>query len=96
MMMADTKALKVIVGFDDGQMGHCAAIENDGAVWLVPKWLPFPEQGYTMPERMIRLDQFRYQAIEQPASADYGINDPLPKYCFLASSQRNKGKNTEF
>jgi hypothetical protein len=46
-----------------------------------------------MPERMIRLDQFRYQAIEQPASADYGINDPLPKSLLfgeLSKKQRKK------
>src|ERR1700739_3963138 len=70
--MADTRALRVIVGFDSGEVGQCGAIEHDGAVWLVPKWLPFPEQGYTQPERMIRLDQFRYQTIQQPADADYG------------------------
>jgi len=32
---------------------------------------------------MIRLDQFRHQAIQQPADADYGINDPLPKALFF-------------
>jgi len=39
--MADIKALKVIVGFENGEMGHCGAIEHEGAVWLVPTWLPF-------------------------------------------------------
>jgi hypothetical protein len=81
--MADVRALKVIVGFDNGEMGHCGAIEYESAVWLVPKWLPFPEQGFTKPERMIRLDQFRYQAIPQPADADFGINDPLPRDLFF-------------
>jgi len=91
--MADTKALKVIVGFENGEMGHCGAIEHDGAVWLVPKWLPFSEQGYTKPERMIRLDQFRHQAIQQPADADYGINDPLPKSLFFGELSEKLTKN---
>jgi hypothetical protein len=91
--VADTKALKVIVGFENGETGHCGAIEHEGAVWLVPKWLPFPDEGYTKPERMIRLDQFRHQAIPQPAEADYGVNEPMPKSLFFGElSPRLKEK----
>ena len=84
--MTDTRVFKVIVGLEDGTLGDCAAYEYQGAIWLVPNWLPFSDKGYTKPERMIRLDQFRYQQFDPPATgpgpfagADFAINDPLPK-----------------
>jgi hypothetical protein len=84
--MADSRVFKVIIGFEDGTVGDCPAYEYQGAIWLVPKWLPFPNEGYTKPERMIRLDQFQYQQFDPPppapgpfAGADFAINDPLPK-----------------
>jgi hypothetical protein len=87
------KTLKVIVGFENGVMGECGALEYEGAIWLVPKWLPFPLEGYTKPERMILLDQFRYQSFPQPADADFAINDPLPRDLFFGElSQAIKDK----
>ena len=85
--MTDTRVFKVIVGLEDGTLCDCAAYEYQGAIWLVPKWLPFPEEGYAKPERMIRLDQFRHQRFDPPAKgpgfpvegADFGLNDPLPR-----------------
>ena len=87
--MADSKTFKVIVGFKDGQLGLCGAVEYEGAVWLVPTWLPNHAEKYTTPERMIRLDQFRYDHFDPPATgpgpfagADFAIRDPLPKELF--------------
>jgi hypothetical protein len=84
--VADTQTFKVLVGFEDGTLGECGAIEYEGAIWLVPNWLPFPGEGYAKPERMIRLDQFQYRHFAEPvtgpgpfAGADFAINDPLPK-----------------
>jgi hypothetical protein len=85
--MPDTQVFKVLLIFEeDGVMGDCPAYEYEGAIWLVPNWIPFPNEGYTKPERMIRLDQFRFQKHDPPvggtgpfAGADYSINDPLPK-----------------
>ena len=92
--MADVRLFKVIVaitdvGTTDGTLETFAAIKHQGAVWLVPKWLPHPEEGYAKPERMIRLDQFRHQIFDPPASgpgpltgADFAINEPLPRALF--------------
>lgn len=61
----------------------CAAIEHEGAVWLVPRWLPVPDEGYAMPERLIRLDQFAHQKLDQPGDpADFALNVPLPRALF--------------
>ena len=87
--MADSKSFKVMFGFEDGVLSDCEAVEYQGAVWLVPKWLAFPDKGYTKPERMIRLDQFQHQRFDPLAvgpppfdGADFGINGPLPGALF--------------
>ena len=88
--MTDSKTYKVIVVFDDGVQGTCAGIDFEGAIWLVPKWLSFPNEKYTKPERMIRLDQFQFEKFDPPvtgpgpfAGADFGVNSTLPKSLFF-------------
>jgi hypothetical protein len=89
MAMPEVRTFKILVALEDGTVATCAGIEHEGAVWLVPKWLSFPTEKYAMPERMIRLDQFRYQTFDPPvagsgptAGAHFAINDPLPKGLF--------------
>ena len=84
--MTSTKEYKVVIGFENGAMGQCGAVEYQGAIWLVPKWLQFPNEGYAKPERMIRLDQFRFQKFDPPATtpplfagANFAVNDALPR-----------------
>jgi hypothetical protein len=66
--MPHTKEFKVFFGFEDGVMATCSAVEYEGAIWLVTKWLPFHGRGYAKPERMIRLEQFQFQRIDPPAT----------------------------
>jgi hypothetical protein len=87
--MSDTKLYKVIVGFEDGVIADCDAVEYQGAIWLVPNWLPFPNEGYGKPERMIRLDQFPHRRFDPPTAgpppfdgANFGINEPIPRALF--------------
>jgi hypothetical protein len=86
----NTKEYKVVFSFEDGELGTCSAIEYQGALWLVPKWLSFPERGYAKPERMIPLAKFQCQRFDPPATnpgplhgCDFGLIDPLPKALFL-------------
>ena len=88
-MMSDARLFKVIVILEDGVSGPCAAVEYGGAIWLVPNWLPSPDEGYAKPERMIRLDQFAHQRVDPPvvgegplAGADFVINEPIPRALF--------------
>jgi hypothetical protein len=67
MKMTDSKTYKVVLIFEDGALAPFGAIDFEGAVWIVPTWLPFPSEGYTKPERMIRLDQFQFQKFDPPA-----------------------------
>ena len=87
--MPDTREYKLIVTFEDGVQATCSAVVYQGTIWLVPTWLPFPTEGYAKPERMIRLDQFRFQHFDPPVSgppplggADFAVNDPLPRALF--------------
>lgn len=90
--MTDSKSYKVVVIFEDGVLAACGAVEYEGAVWIVPEWLPFPSEGYTKPERMIRLDQFQFLKFEPPAKgpglfegADYALSTSLPKTLFAGA-----------
>jgi hypothetical protein len=78
--MEDVKLLKVMMALEgEPEIFECPAIEYEGAVWLVPRWISMPEGGYAMPERLIRLDQFAHQKLGQPGDpADYAINIPVP------------------
>jgi hypothetical protein len=87
-MMADTRVYKVLFSVAEG-INACGAVEYEGAIWLVPRWLPVPDEGYSKPERMIRLDQFRYERIDPPSTGpdplggvDFAVHDPLPKELF--------------
>ena len=83
--MPHTPLFKVVFGLPDGRMTHCPAVQYEGQIWLVPKWLPFPDEGYMKPERMIQLAQFRHLKFDPPAKgnpifdgANFGISDPVP------------------
>lgn len=87
--MPDTKLYKVIVMID-GVASAIAGVDFEGAIWLVPNWLPFQSEGYTKPTRMVRLDQFQSRRFVPPATgpgpfagADYAVSDPLPKELFV-------------
>ncbi len=82
--MADVKLLKVLVALEgEPHIFTCAAIEYEGKIWLVPRWIEAPDEGYTMPERIILLDQFAHQKLGQPGDpADFAVNAPIPKILF--------------
>jgi hypothetical protein len=79
------KTFKVIVQMeDDGSLGQCEAIEHDGRVWLVPYWLESPTRAETKPSRIIPLDILQHQKLSagNPYSADFILNDPMPRNLF--------------
>lgn len=84
--MADTKLYRVRLMLDSGVASECAAIEHDGALWLVPAWIPFPDEGYTKPERMIPLAQFQPKVLGNPEDLNLAIDAPLPSTLFAGSA----------
>lgn len=82
--MKEVKLLKVLMALEGEQeIFECPAIEFEGAVWLVPRWPPTPDEGHVMPERLIRLGQFAHQKLGQTGDpADYAINVPVSKVLF--------------
>lgn len=81
--MADTKLYRVKLVLDTGVPGECGAIEHDGALWLVPNWVPHPDKGYTTPERMIPLAKFGYQVIGRPEELNLLIAGQVPSTLLL-------------
>jgi hypothetical protein len=85
----DTPFFKVIARLEDGTVAVCTAVEHQGQIWIVPKWMPLPDEGYATPERMILLDQFRHERSDPPEDgphlldgADFRLLDPIPRALF--------------
>ena len=75
----DSRTIKVNLPIEgDAAFYQCSAIEHEGEVWLVPNWIPLPSKGYTAPERMIPLRQFRHQLFEN-RYGDLLLNIELPR-----------------
>jgi len=74
--MRSAEIYKALVGFDDGEMTHCDAVEYDDTIWLVPRWIDAGE--YRTPERMLRLDQFAHQMFPPPSAINVAVNEPVP------------------
>src|SRR5262245_53343865 len=86
--MSDEEAslFKIAFSYPDGVLTACNGVLYQDEIWLVPKWLPFPGEGYVRPERMILLAQFRHERFDPPSKgpppfdgADYRIFDPVPR-----------------
>lgn len=52
-------------------------IECEGKLWLVPKWLEFPDERCSRPERMVRIDQFDHQEMPGWETASL-LRKPIP------------------
>jgi hypothetical protein len=87
------KILKaLVIGVDDGGISKCDAIEFDGKLWLVPRWLDFPAQGLTKPARLVRFDTLLHQATpNSPQEADYVLTSP-----YLGSFSRSEPQNNQY
>lgn len=48
-------------GLSDGVVIKASAIEYEGKLWLVTGWLLHDSGTHTIPERLIRIDQYRPQ-----------------------------------
>jgi hypothetical protein len=89
--MRSAEIYKALVGFDDGEMTHCDAVEYDDTIWLVPRWIDAGE--YRTPERMLRLDQFAHQMFPPPSAIRIAVNEPVPHALYsgeLTPALKNK------
>ena len=57
------------------------AIEYEGAIWLVPHWIEFLDEGVMKPTRIVRLDRLVHQKASV-SGVEYLVNEPLPKSLF--------------
>ncbi len=62
---------------DKPEMVIADTIEFEGKLWLVPKWLEYPEERCSRPERMVRIDQFDHQEMKGWA-AQVLLRTPIP------------------
>jgi len=63
----------------DGGAYPFDTIEYDGGRWIVPEWLESPDEGWSMPERIIRVDLLPGRKAGAGSGVDFYISDPIPK-----------------
>ena len=65
-------------------------VERDGKLWLVPKWIDYPQEQVSQPTLMIRFDNLRYQG---PSGLhDYVLAHPIPR--FVLDGETTEGYET--
>jgi len=78
------KIFKVLVTYDPPELVIHDAILLEGALWCVSQWLENLDQGYRIPERLIRPRGARYDLTGGsqdlgPLQVDYVLSGTLPK-----------------
>ena len=48
-------------------------------LWLVPKWLHYPLEKMSKPERMIRFDNLPFDSIDGNSLHDFLLQEPIPR-----------------
>lgn len=69
---------KVLVPDEKGNFFTCEAIEHDGGLWLVPKWLESPVEGVRRPARIIRMDSLPQTKLPAGWEQDSAIATSIP------------------
>ena len=90
-MTAPPKIYKTLLAPEGrGSLDLCDTIEHEGHMWLVPKWLVAPEEGWRRPERIILLDSLPHQKTGF-GGADYLLSGPLAKAALEGHDQSSLG-----
>ncbi len=91
-----TKIYQTLIYYEGGtgEIFCIDTIEYDGKMWLVPRWLEAPSEGWKTPERIILLDSLDHQATPADFEADFVLNLPVPKDVF--EGRIPKGSEGEF
>ena len=70
---------RTMVGDTTGQSFQpIDTISHDGALWLVPLWIDFPDEGVKRPLRIIRLTGLPFQVMPLGWKAAFLLNTPIP------------------
>ena len=90
-----TKIYQTIISFEGENDLLCIdTIEYDGKMWLVPRWLEAPSEGWKTPARIILLDSRDRQTAPAEFEADFVRRSPIPKDVF--EGRIPKGSEGEF
>jgi len=51
----------------------------ENKLWLVPKWLDYPLEKMSKPERMIRFDNLPFDQQQENSPHDFLLQEPIPR-----------------
>lgn len=80
-MAAKLRKLKTLVPLaDKPEIVIADTVRYRGKLWLVPKWLEYPAERCSRPERMVRIDHLAVQALDRSKGfpADFQLGVPIP------------------
>lgn len=69
----------------DAEPGHlliCDTILLDGKYWIVPQWLEDKKTKKRQPERIILLDNLKYQISDPDSGHHFFLGEAIPKEIF--------------
>ncbi len=90
-----TKIYQTLMYYEgENDILYIDTIEYDGKMWLVPRWLEAPSEGWKTPVRIILLDLLYHQVIPSGVPADFLLKLPMPKDVF--EGRIPKGSEDEF
>lgn len=73
------KPLFVVAVMCENSVLNVDGMSYENKLWLVPKWLDYPLEKMSKPERMIRFDNLPFDQLEANSLHDFLLQEPIPK-----------------
>jgi hypothetical protein len=73
------KTLFVVAVMCENSVLNVDGLRYKEKLWLVPRWLDYPLEKMSKPERMIRFDTLPFQELTENSLHDFLLQQPIPK-----------------
>lgn len=73
------KTLFIVAVMCENSILNVDGLRYEDNLWLVPKWLDYPLEKMSKPERMIRFDNLPHQELSGNSAHDFLLQQPIPK-----------------
>ena len=73
------KTLFIVAVMCENSVLNVDGLRHENKLWLVPRWLDYPLEKMSKPERMIRFDTLPFQEMQGNSLHDFLLQQPIPK-----------------
>lgn len=78
-MLENMKTIFVVAVMCENSVLNVDGMLYENKLWLVPKWLDYPLEKMSKPERMIRFDVLPFDQLQENSLHDFLLQEPIPK-----------------